>query len=323
VKPCKSREITFYEQAFAHHADFAEFMPSYFGTLSLTSPERKQAILDVQDTGSIEAILQSASRTEASVKNGVGIVHGEKITTEQAVVLENLVAGFVKPNILDVKLGARLWDEDSSLSKRERLDKLAAETTSASLGFRIAGMRVWQEASGSQEGGDVHGPKVFDKFYGRQFTAANVDTAFREFFLGSRVRNETPDSALEVVIQLCEAVVGQIMDVMEQQESRMVSASLLMVFEGDREVLEQRVGAAELQAREATVKRSNNSVAYENEDDNDTDDQDDDTEETVICRVRIIDFAHASWTPGLGQDVNMLIGIRNVHKILQNLYNSL
>jgi len=326
VKPCKSREIVFYEQAFAHHADFAEFMPTYIGTLSLTSPEQGQALLNVQNTGSVDALLQGAAQfTGAPVDNAVARVYGQKITTQQAIVLENLVMGFVRPNILDVKLGTQLWDEDASPSKRQRLDKVAAETTSGSLGFRIAGMRVWQESSGSQEAEDTHGQRVFDKLYGRQLTATNVDTAFREFFLGSGDRTQAQDSAREVVIQLCEAVVRQILDVMETQESRMVSASLLMVFEGDRYVLEQRVAAAERQANEAAMDSGNAEVKLDLTDDNDEDtiDKDAKTDELAICRVRIIDFAHASWTPGLGPDENTLVGIRNVQRVLQGIYNSL
>ncbi|KAL9064819.1 MAG: hypothetical protein Q9157_007695, partial [Trypethelium eluteriae] len=66
------------------------------------------------------------------------------LETETAIVLENLAAGFVRPNILDIKLGARLWADDAPLEKRARLDAVAASTTSGSLGFRVAGMRVWR-----------------------------------------------------------------------------------------------------------------------------------------------------------------------------------
>jgi hypothetical protein len=80
----------------------------------------------------------------------------KKIVTDLAIVLENVAAGFVRPNIMDVKLGARLWDESAPPTKRARLDKVAAETTSSSLGFRIAGMRIWQGggSQGEGEGGE-------------------------------------------------------------------------------------------------------------------------------------------------------------------------
>ena len=68
---------------------------------------------------------------------------GKKLETGVAVVLENITAGFTHPNIMDVKLGARLWADDAPASKRRKLDEVSKETTSGSLGFRIAGMKMW------------------------------------------------------------------------------------------------------------------------------------------------------------------------------------
>ena len=46
------------------------------------------------------------------------------------------------------------------------------------------------------------------------------------------------------------------------------------------------------------------------------------SEEEVPVKVhdfRLIDFAHASWTPGQGPDENTLVGIRNLIKIMEEL----
>ena len=46
------------------------------------------------------------------------------------------------------------------------------------------------------------------------------------------------------------------------------------------------------------------------------------SEEGVPVKVhdfRLIDFAHASWTPGQGPDENTLVGIRNLIKIMEEL----
>lgn len=328
MKPCKPREIAFYEQTFAHHSDFAALIPTYFGTLSLTPFEQEQALFHGQHAGPVNALDQDASvAAQPTLVEIPQLLHGAKIATGLAIVLENLITGFVKPNILDVKLGAQLWDEDSQLSKRQRLDKIAAETTSGSLGFRVAGMRVWQDSSLPDEVSRRNGPTVYDKLYGRRLTIENVDDAFREFFFGSSNEAAKHDTAREVVLQMCEAVVGQVQATLEKKESRMVSSSLLIVFEGDNQALEQRVAAAERQQRKSQT--GHDSRGYTSGKDGDTDDDDDDDdqydeddeeeEQSAICCVRMIDFAHASWTPGLGPDENTLQGVRSVRRILQSI----
>ena len=54
------------------------------------------------------------------------------------------------------------------------------------------------------------------------------------------------------------------------------------------------------------------------EDNNDGDDESDEPDPKVHD-VRLIDFAHAQWTPGQGPDENVLIGVRSVLKILNEL----
>lgn len=57
-------------------------------------------------------------------------------------VLENLTHRFSKPNVLDIKLGTQLFDEDASLEKQERMRKAAEASTSAQTGVRLTGFQV-------------------------------------------------------------------------------------------------------------------------------------------------------------------------------------
>jgi len=57
-------------------------------------------------------------------------------------VLENLSHPFLKPNILDVKLGTVLYDPGASPEKVERMKKAAADTTSLETGVRLTGFQV-------------------------------------------------------------------------------------------------------------------------------------------------------------------------------------
>lgn len=57
-------------------------------------------------------------------------------------VLENLTFPFLKPNILDVKLGNELFDVNASLQKKIKLTNLSKETTSSSNSLRISAFKV-------------------------------------------------------------------------------------------------------------------------------------------------------------------------------------
>ena len=60
----------------------------------------------------------------------------------QSIVLENLSFSFLKPNILDIKLGTVLYDETASPEKVARMQKTAQETTSLETGVRLTGFQV-------------------------------------------------------------------------------------------------------------------------------------------------------------------------------------
>ena len=59
-----------------------------------------------------------------------------------SIVLENLSHPFLKPNILDIKLGTVLHDDSASEEKRARMIKTAKETTSFETGIRLTGFKV-------------------------------------------------------------------------------------------------------------------------------------------------------------------------------------
>ena len=52
-------------------------------------------------------------------------------------VLENLSSSFSKPNVVDIKLGTILYEDDALPEKRERMIKVAKATTSHETGITI------------------------------------------------------------------------------------------------------------------------------------------------------------------------------------------
>ena len=285
-------------------------MPTFLGTLSL-----EQGVKEVNIEEKGVALLAKHTGVEVSeiVPEIVPAVKkSTKIITDRAVVLENAAHGFRKPNILDIKLGVRLYADYAREEKKIRFDKITEETTHKELGFRIGGMRVWQGSNTEgRDDVDTEGYKVFDKSYGRStVTKDNIHEALQSF-----VFNESAGIDEELGRLVCQAFmtdVQRIQEVLEAKESRMFSASLLFVFEGD--------GAA---LRTAMEEASNSPTTMTS---GETAEEDDEPEIEIqlpkIYTVKVIDFAHASWTPGQGPDENSLLGVRSVARILEDLASS-
>ena len=64
------------------------------------------------------------------------------LPSPQSIVLENLTFPFLRPNILDVKLGTVLYAEGAPADKVARMEKTARETTSEQTGVRLTGFQV-------------------------------------------------------------------------------------------------------------------------------------------------------------------------------------
>jgi 1D-myo-inositol-tetrakisphosphate 5-kinase/inositol-polyphosphate multikinase len=278
-------------------------MPTYLGTLTLDADQNANSFEDAS-----AALIAKHTLPEVVVapKNNK---QTKKIATTQALVLENAAHGFVKPNIMDTKLGVRLWADDAHPDKKTRFDKITEETTHKKFGFRVAGMRVWQGHNASGQDVDEDGYKIFDKDYGKVFIGNhNVKDAFRNFIFAESAGIDKELGRL--VAQALLADVLQIQEVLEGQESRMFSSSLLFVFEGDGVAL-----------RSAMEEASRSPATLANGDESGSSEDGDELENAgpKIYAVNVIDFAHAEWTPGMGPDENSLTGVRSVAQILSEL----
>ncbi|KAF2723847.1 SAICAR synthase-like protein [Polychaeton citri CBS 116435] len=290
IKPSTQQEVDFYQQTLADQPVFGELLPTFMGTLSLGAP------MHGKDDIAIEAEL---TQDEKDTK----LLHGKKITTGTAIVLENLESNFKHPNVLDLKLGAQLYAPGTPADKAERLDKVSVETTSGSLNFRIAGMKVWNGNSYD----------IYDKFYGRKFDAKNVSDGFNAFFAGltsSGLRKDEAQGILETIL----ADITKARHCLEKAESRMYGASVLVVYEGDPDALDTIMGgvpktprADEKAPTVGEVKRA------------EAEEEDEEDDPPIAFTVKMIDFAHARWAPGEGQDENVIKGLKNVEAQLDVL----
>ena len=385
IKPSKQAELDFYESAQAHPA-LLPYLPTFYGALSpgVTAaaaaaaaaasgaslgpasndvhPALLPAGISTLPTPSSSHPPTNTSTTSSAPKPDVPRLavapappYGAAIAAEAHVVLANAEHGLARPNALDVKLGARLWAADAPPHKRARLDAVAADTTSGSLGFRVVGMKVWRGDTGdgaaevgaadggsaaptalTVEDGADGGYALSGKAYGRGLTPATVPQAFKAFFFPGHGNAPMPRAgpARKVVRRFLADLRG-LRDVLAAAESRMYSASLLFVYEGDGGVLQEKF-AREREVLDAMGKgaegdeegggdggvdgaHGDGGEGPVEEKEGDDSDGDDGPELPTLQVLKLIDFAHASWTPGQGPDENVLHGIRNVVRIFEEL----
>ncbi|KAK4544392.1 hypothetical protein LTR36_004283 [Oleoguttula mirabilis] len=295
IKPCTQAEVDFYQQTLIDHPGFAELMPAFVGTLSLGAPAQ------VVDSTAAQEFLQ---RNQA--QKGPQFP-GPKVAAGTAIVLENLEHGFTHPNVLDLKLGSCLYDPTSTApEKAARLDKVASETTSGSLNFRIAGMKVWNGMSFD----------IYDKLYGRNFNADNIKDGLATFFAGLSVGLKTDDAA--GLLETIEAEVSKARHSLERLESRMYSVSLLIIYEGDSTALDALMGGVPKTPRVQEKAPTLGEVKQSEEEEEEEED-----EPPAAYRVNMIDFAHATWTPGQGKDENIIAGLKNIETQMDQLISRL
>lgn len=257
IKPATKQEVEFYESANAHHPELADIMPVFMGTLLLNNQtdissinEQLPVVSDVLSKHLKEGVVALAHQLhpepEGQQKHEEESIawrpnRNKKIATDIAIVLENSAYGFTRPNIMDCKLGVRLWADDAPDEKKRRFDKISAETTHKELGFRVAGMRVYR-GSERDEDLDQEEYKKYDKDWGRfSVSTPTVVQSMRNFLFNPR-SGVTEDDAKLVAQAFCEEL-RKVEQRMAAEESRMYSASLLFVFEGDGPALRHAIEA--------------------------------------------------------------------------------
>jgi 1D-myo-inositol-tetrakisphosphate 5-kinase/inositol-polyphosphate multikinase len=187
---------------------------------------------------------------------------------------------------------------------------------------------------------ETDGYRHYDKWYGRTFNQHNVKEAFETFLAGAKIGRK--DRSKMVAARLA-AELRAIQAMLEAEESRMYSASALFVYEGDPDAFEHALIEEERQEKEEAenptldsesdeepanvYKRIEGEVNLEEEPELELgaeaatleELEEDEEEPPKVHDVRLIDFAHASWTPGQGPDENALQGIRSLARIMEDL----
>lgn len=324
IKRALPREVAFYQSVSSDPAlaQLYNFIPEFYGTLKLE--------------GTLE---HGASITDP---NAIKPVEDAPESEKESLVLENLSYTFSKPNVLDVKLGTVLYDEDASPEKRARMEQVARETTTAETGVRLTGFQVYDLTSDK--------PVVTPKSYGKSIKAADLPEGITRFFplaespaqggssVSSSSEGETtvprtgtglPMNILEPLLSGIREEVGDLTDAFSGVDMRMVGGSLLIVYEADWERAREGLRLLQEQAEEGY--QSDNEDEEGEEDEEDEEDEDSgELEGAHVTKpvgppfvVRLIDFAHTRMVPGQGPDEGVLQGLRTVLRLLDGRLDQL
>ncbi|KAJ1658021.1 hypothetical protein IWQ61_002657 [Dispira simplex] len=309
IKPCNETERNFYENAVAY-PDFQLFMPHYYGSLSLT-----------ETADSLTSQVEMPPPTQAMATNSIPrsppvsleIIKQPKRapSLKHAVCLENLLYGFSKPCIMDLKIGQRLYDDQASEAKRQWGIEAAQSTTTGSLGLRISGIEVFDQAKCDyvQYSGD----------YGKSLTKDTIPDGFRAFLPLSMKQEYREFLIKEFTLALTEMI-----KVVEAHELRMYGASLLFVYEGDNQRRDRILAENNLDEEDDESfpeefdvdDRSSLPNTTDMEDSGFSSEDEEEEDDNMLYDLRIIDYAHSSWCPSQGTDTGFLFGVRNTRDVL-------
>ncbi|XVF54811.1 hypothetical protein PTKIN_Ptkin05aG0211700 [Pterospermum kingtungense] len=158
-------------------------------------------------------------------------------------VLQDLAASRINPSIIDVKIGSRTWYPEASDSYIQKCLEKDRRTTTVSLGFRIAGLQIYE---GKESGFWKPGRKEV-----QSFTADNVRLVLRKFVSSnSSIGNTNPDcSFASSVYGGSGGVLEQLLELKAWFEDQTIyhfhSCSLLILFD-EESVLNGRTPVAEV-----------------------------------------------------------------------------
>lgn len=318
-KPLNNQELQFYQQIQIKSQQLQNdnddedediplhvWMPTFLGVLN----EGKQTSINNTDQNvtilpdDSDAHLETIQNPKSSDFKG-----------KDYIVLENLLAGFNKPNIMDIKLGKILYDENASEEKKLRLKQVSETTTSGSLGFRICGMQLQKGAKVKFNPEHIESrldqtnntEYIFvNKLFGRTRTPENIKDAIATFFANNNLTPIRRNLLLGVFLTRLQLFYNTLLN----EEVRMISSSLLFIFEGDEKRWDEKNDQDDV---------VNNVFLEEGSDDEDEDDEDGNSKRYPLSSMTLIDFAHSKLTPGQGYDENVIEGVESLLDIFTSL----
>lgn len=146
--------------------------------------------------------------------------------------MEDLTAAFKNPSILDLKIGTTSVDPTESRAKRIKMLQKDLNSTTGSLGLRIAGMRRVVHPAAGTATESKHSNESFierrGREWGRSIRQEEMQAALQRFF--------TMDN-IHVNLAVCALFERSLVKLIEFQENqhefKVISSSLLFLYESD------------------------------------------------------------------------------------------
>ncbi|KAF8048483.1 hypothetical protein N665_2496s0008 [Sinapis alba] len=144
-------------------------------------------------------------------------------------VLEDVVSGYVKPSVMDVKIGSRTWYPDVSEEYFNKCIKKDRATTTVSLGFRVSGLKIFD-----------HQESKFwrpDKRVVLAYKADGARMALRKFVSSNSLADSTNCAFVSEVYGGSNGILAQLLELKAWFETQTLyhfnSCSILMVYENE------------------------------------------------------------------------------------------
>ncbi|KAJ1982626.1 hypothetical protein H4R34_001645 [Dimargaris verticillata] len=296
TKKCNQQEKEFYEHA-ADHPHLASFLPR-LKEIAPRSPTNHSGFYEPLRTTYYQ---YRPSRDKPFL-----------------LTIENLGYSFTHPSVLDLKLGHVLYEDNASAIKKGRMKLISRMTTSRTLGICISGMRVYD----TQRQEYIR----YGRSYGRWQRPSTIDHAFQNYFPPS-----LPTAYRDFLATQFAASIQKLISIFDSQRWHIYGSSLLFVYEGD--VAKWDCYLAQHPTTPTTTKISPTHSANSRETPAlltpplSSDSAPQGPSVTLspddLCALRLIDFAHASWSLDDDTRGNMLTGLVNTQQLLLNLLSGL
>uniref|UniRef100_A0A8D2ZHE5 Kinase n=1 Tax=Scophthalmus maximus TaxID=52904 RepID=A0A8D2ZHE5_SCOMX len=221
--------------------------------------------------------------------------------------LEDVTRRFVKPCIMDVKLGQRSYDPFASQEKREQ--QIRKYPLMEEIGFLVLGMRVYKVCNDTFDSYDQH--------YGRALIMDTIKDGLAKFFHnGVCLRKDAVSASIRRVQQILHWFESQ-------HQLTFYASSLLFVYEG----LPSSSSSSSLSSLLKEVAEYNNnniqavvpwySQVAEGEREECGNEATEESGEDTEVEVRMIDFAHVF--PSESHDHGYIFGLKHLLTVLEQI----
>jgi len=213
--------------------------------------------------------------------------------------MQNLLLPYHNPNVIDIKLGTRLYDDMADEAKKQKMISLANNTTSAATGIQISALQVFDKPEQKI--------KKIGKTYGKMLTVENLPHALLRFFynitepvyknsiysneeeLDKSFLNREPSDYTVGFFKNILAQIYELRDAAYNSHVRIYGSSLCIIYET-------------IEVAREVERRCQNPQAY-----------------VYPFTLHLIDFAHSSLVdPSLGEDQSLMTGLNNLIVIFEN-----